>query len=62
MRFVKKQQKKYGEFFDQQETKKKGDVEIKVNKKKNKGKDEDTFGEYVDFEEVDPEQDKHKDE
>ena len=58
MRFVKKQQDKYSEYFQSQETKKEGDVEIKVNKNDTKDKNDDSFGEYIDFEEVEPEKDK----
>lgn len=58
MRFVKKQQDKYNEYFQNQETRNEGDVKIKVNKTETINKDKDPFGEYVDYEEVEPEQDK----
>lgn len=52
-RFMKNQQKKYSQFGQQQNTsqKREGDVEIK-NKRAAKSKDDDGFGEYVDFEDI----------
>lgn len=52
-RFMKKQQEKFNQFGQQQNTsqKREGDVEIK-NKKGAKPKDDDGFGEYVDFEDI----------
>lgn len=53
-RFMKNQQAKYNQFGQQQTTSRKteGDVEIKTNQTK-KSKDDDGFGEYVEFEDVD---------
>lgn len=50
---MKKQQEKFNQFGQQQNTsqKREGDVEIK-NKKGAKPKDDDGFGEYVDFEDI----------
>ena len=54
-RYVKKQQEKFYQGFDQPGgnayQKKEGEVEIKKPRKKNK-KDEGDFGEYVDFEDL----------
>lgn len=61
-RFIKKQQDKYNEYFDGQQTRKEGDVEIKVSKPPHENKEKDDFGEYVDFEEIDSEQEKDKNE
>ncbi len=55
-RYMKSQQQKFHEGFDQSagngRDKKEGEVEIKQARKKTK-KDENDFGEYVDFEDVD---------
>ncbi|MBN2638805.1 MAG: hypothetical protein JXR65_06930 [Bacteroidales bacterium] len=61
-RFIKRQQDKYNEFYGSQESKKQGDVEIKVTQNDQKSTEKDTFGEYVDFEEIDSEQEKDKNE
>ncbi|MEE4259004.1 MAG: DUF4834 family protein [Bacteroidales bacterium] len=55
-RYVKKQQEKFYQGFDQSgrnaQQKKEGEVKIKQPRKKSK-KDDDDFGEYVDFEDID---------
>lgn len=55
-RYMKKQQEKFYQGFNQQgganTYTKEGDVKIRQNQKK-KHKDDDDFGEYVDFEDVD---------
>lgn len=62
MRFIKKQQDKYSDYYGNQDQKKEGDVEIKMNKNEKTGRAKDAFGEYVDFEEIEPEQDKENNE
>jgi len=55
-RYVKKQQEKFYQGFDQSgrnaQPKKEGEVKIKQPRKKSK-KDDGDFGEYVDFEDLD---------
>lgn len=57
MHFMNKQQKKYNDFFQQEETKKEGDIEIKVMSKDRQNKSKESFGEYIDYEEIEQEKD-----
>ncbi|PLX13206.1 MAG: hypothetical protein C0598_04270 [Marinilabiliales bacterium] len=58
-RFIRNQQNKHSGFsssgFNSQYQKPEGEIKIKTNKKPNQHKDsqDDSFGEYVDFEDVD---------
>lgn len=61
-RFIRKQQEKYNEYYNTQENKKEGDIEIKVTRKEKANSEKNSFGEYVDYEELDSEQEKDKNE
>ena len=50
-RFMRKQQEKYNQQQNHQNARSEGDVSIKSNASK-KGKDDNGFGEYVDFEDI----------
>jgi len=58
--FINRQQNS-GETKNHRKPSKEGEMKIKVEHPEQNKKDEDNFGEYVDFEEVEPEQ-KHEDE
>lgn len=61
MRFINKQQKNFDNFRSQENNKEEGEINIKKGKNKAKKKDDSLFGEYVDYEEIKPDQD-HKNE
>ncbi len=61
MRFINKQQKNFDNFNRPGNSKKEDEINIKKGKSENRKKDDTSFGEYVDFEELEPDQD-NKDE
>ncbi len=56
LHLLNKQQEKYKQGFDTAAGKKEGEVEIKVDKTAKPKTNDAGFGEYVDFEEVEPEE------
>lgn len=57
MRFLNKQKENFDKYSKPDQNYKEGEVNIKDEKNKAKKKDDTQFGEYVDFEEVEPDQD-----
>lgn len=63
MRFINKQQKNFDNYRQSDNTQKEGDINIKKGKGEKKKKADPLFGEYVDFEEIEPDQEQeNKDE
>ncbi|MBE0651814.1 MAG: hypothetical protein IH595_13355 [Bacteroidales bacterium] len=61
MRFIKKQQKNFDNYGHSENVNGDGEVNIKKEKSEAQKKDDALFGEYVDFEEIEPDQE-NKDE
>ena len=61
MRFINKQQKNFDNYRQSEKQQKEGEVNIKNGKSETRKKDDGQFGEYVDFEEIEPDQE-NKDE
>jgi hypothetical protein len=62
MRFINKQQKNFDNYRQSETKNREGEININKGKDDSRKKDDGNFGEYVDFEEIDPDQEKHKDE
>jgi uncharacterized protein HemY len=61
MRFINNQQKNFDSYRQSQQKQKEGEINIKKGKEETRKKDDGHFGEYVDFEEIEPDQE-NKDE
>lgn len=56
MHFINKQQRNYDNYSQKTSRKKEGEINIKKGTGEKKKKDDTQFGEYVDFEEIKPDQ------